>query len=154
VTLATTPAVSGEIARVIDFAETLPEAPPARALRAAEQIRKLGAQMKALVGAEPASGDLDDDANPKEKTARRQIAAVFDLLTAFYRDLLALRVGAAESVVNRDRIERMRRLAARGEPERWQECLDALLLARRRLMANANVNLVTEVLTMALLSRR
>lgn len=158
--LARQPAVSEEIARVLDFAETLPEAPRVRALRLAEQMRKLAGQIKVLIGDEPetaASEDTDSGAattSPKERAGRRQFAALFDLLVVFYRDLLALRIGgqAAQSIVNRDRAARWNRLAQAGPPERWVRCLDALLLARRRLDANANIALVTEVLAMTLLA--
>lgn len=154
--LAQTPAVGEEIVRILDFAETNPQAPRVRALRLAEQLRKLAAQVKALVGEEPAAatGDSDDGETvaPKEKAGRRALATVFDLLVTFYRDLLALRVGGphASNIVNRERIERLARLAREGEPERWMRCLDALLLARRRLDANANIPLVTESLMMTL----
>ena len=152
--------VGEEIARVLDFAESLPDAPPHRALRVAEQIRKLAAQTKALLGTEPAESDTksaaasEDAAGAKEKAGRRQLSVIFDLLTTFYRDLLTLRVGGgtAERIVNRDRAARLQRLANSGSPERWMRCLDALLLARRRLDANANIALVTEVLAMTLLA--
>ncbi len=158
--LAQNPAVGEEIARVLDFAESLPEAPRVRALKLAEQMRKLAGQIKALVGEEPTAtpesaaseeGEAGT-ASPKERAGRRQLAAVFDLLVAFYRDLLALRVGGqgAQNIVNRERAVRLTRLAQAGEPERWVSCLDALLLARRRLDANANIALVTEVLVMTL----
>jgi DNA polymerase III subunit delta' len=159
ITMAGTPAVGEEIARVLDFAESLPQAPAYRALRAAEQMRKLAAQTKALLGEEPAGAAdaADADAEPtaaKEKTGRRQFAAVIDLLVTFYRDLLALRVGGtAEALVHRNRAAALERLADLGRPERWTGCLDALLLARRRLDANANTSLVTEILLMKLLAR-
>jgi DNA polymerase-3 subunit delta' len=158
VRMAEQPAVGEEIGRVLDFAESLPDAPRVRALKAAEQIRKLAGQVKALVGEEPpapaeAAEDGEATTTPKERAGRRQLAVVFDLLTTFYRDLLALRVGGAgaERIVNRDRTAKLTRLAQSGEPERWMRCLDALLSARRRLDANANVTLVTEVLAMTLL---
>jgi DNA polymerase-3 subunit delta' len=158
--LAQNPTVGEEIARVLDFAETLPDAPRVRALRSAEQMRKLAGQIKALVGEEPsvapeAATEEGDAAGPKERAGRRQLAAVFDLLTAFYRDLLALRIGGegAQHIVNRERAAKLTRLAQTGGPERWVRCLDALLLARRRLDANANVALVTEVLAMTLIEK-
>lgn len=165
-TLAQNPAVSEEIARILDFAEGLPEAPPVRALRLAEQMRKLSGQVKALLGEDSGSKDIGNKdqgtgnseaegeaATPaKEKVGRRQLAVIFDLLVTFYRDLLALRIGgkAAQNVVNRDRLSRLSRLAVTGSPERWTRCLDALILARRRLDANANIALITEVLAMTL----
>lgn len=152
--------VGEEITRILDFAEQLPKAPRVRALKLAEQMRKLAAQTKALVGdeAKPTdksgakTGETDDsEGTTKERTGRKQQAAVFDLLTAFYRDLLTLRSGSDPAhVVNRDRLKTLKQLAAVSPPERWIDCQDALLLARRRLDANANVALVTEVLAMTL----
>lgn len=154
--LAQNPAVGDEIGQVLDFAESLPEAPRVRALRSAEHLRKLATQIKALLGEEPAASDSGaeetESSSPKEKAGRRALATVFDLLVVFYRDLLALRVGgaSAQNVVNQERIITLARLAQAGEPERWMRCLDALLLARRRLEANANIALVTEALMMTL----
>src|SRR5205823_3781229 len=56
ITLASGTAVADEIARILDYAEGLPAAPPYRALKAAEQLRKIAAQTKALLGEEPADG--------------------------------------------------------------------------------------------------
>jgi len=153
--LASHPLVAEEIERVLDFADSLPEAPRVRALRAAEQIRKLATQVKALIGEEPAEAEEGEaGATGKERAGRRQLAVVFDLLVAFYRDLLTLRVCGAEGrIINRQRSARMLRLAQTGSVDRWSTCLDALLLARRRLDANANVTLVTEVLAFTLLDR-
>jgi DNA polymerase-3 subunit delta' len=159
VQLARSPHAVEEIGKVLDFAEGLAQAPRVRALRLAEQMRKLSGQIKALLGEEPAAsaeaggGDEDEATAPtgKEKTGRRQLATIFDLLVVFYRDLLTLRVGGSpEAVINTDRVRRLTQLAQAGEPERWMRCLNALLLARRRLDANANIALVTEVLAMKL----
>ena len=153
------PAVGEEIKKILDFAESLPDAPQYRALRVAEQIRKLATQVNALLNAEAAeTADKESaDGEPgsaKERAGRRQISMVFDLLTVFYRDLLALKIGgvSGERIINRDRISRFNRMAQAGSPERWMGCLDALLMARRRLDANANVALVTEILAMNLLA--
>ncbi len=156
ITLAADPAVGTEIMRILDYAETLPRGPAHRALRSAEQLRKLAAQTKALAGEEPIEPETpsadSDPGGAREKTGRKQFAAVLDLLVTFYRDLLALRVGAQEdAVVHRDRLDALERLYTAGSPERWTACLDSLLLARRRLDANANTSLVTEVLLMRLL---
>ena len=127
--------------------------------KSAETLRKLAAQTKAILGEETAtaesgkSGEDESAAGAKEKVSRKQYAALFDLLVTFYRDLLALRVSGIEArgVVNSDRLPTLARLAQSGSPERWLRCLDALLLSRRRLDANANVSLVTESLLMRLL---
>ena len=157
ITLAQGTAVADEIGRVLDYAEALPAAPPYRALKAAEQMRKLAAQMKAILGEEPAEtaeagGEESEGATSREKTGRRQFAAVIDLLVTFYRDLHALRVGAGTgALVHQNRTAALTRLAEMGSPDRWTSCLDALMLARRRLDANANIALVTEILLMRLL---
>jgi DNA polymerase-3 subunit delta' len=157
VTLATERAVGEEVGRILDYAESLPDAPPYRALRAAEQLRKLAGQTKALSGEEAVEvqdAGQDGDAVAKEKIGRKQFAAVLDLLVTFYRDLLAIRVGGRqETLIHRDRERSLLRLAESGSPERWMACLDALLLARRRMDANANVSMVTEILLMWLLER-
>lgn len=156
VQMATTATVGEEIGRILDFAEALAQSPRTRALRLAEQLRKQAAQVKALAGnmAEASeSGGGDEESTTKEKVGRKQYAAVFDVLTVFYRDLLTLRIVTIGTppIVNRDRAVPMLRIAAMQEPAHWMRCLDALLLARRRLYANANIALVTEILTMSLL---
>jgi len=154
VQMANTVAVGEEIGRILDFAETLAQSPRTRALRLAEQLRKQAAQVKALAGnMAEASESGDEESTSKEKVGRKQYAAVFDVLTVFYRDLLALRIATTGTppIVNRDRAAPMLRIAAMQEPAHWMRCLDSLLLARRRLYANANIALVTEILAMSLL---
>ena len=152
-TFAHNPVVKEEIDRILDFAEGVPNAPMVRALRLAESLRKIAGQTKALAGDDTAesAGEASESA-VKEKVARKQYAAVFDLLVTFFRDLLALRVGNDKGVVNRERITTFKRLANSSSPERWTRCLDAILLARRRLDANVNITLMTEVLAMSLLA--
>ena len=148
-TFALNPVVKEEIDRVLDFAEGIPNAPMVRALRIAEGLRKIAAATKALAGEE--TSESESEGGVKEKAARKQYAAVFDLLVTFYRDLLALRAGNDRGAVNRERLPTFKRLAMSSSLERWMRCLDALLLARRRLDANVNVTLMTEVLAMTLL---
>ncbi len=156
VRMAQHPEVESEIARILDFAETLPASPRTRALRLAEQMRKLSGQVKALLGddtpTENEKGSADEGG--KERVGRQQLATIFDILVAFYRDLLTLSVGgeAGRRVVNRARIAQLSSLAQNGTPERWMQCLDAILLARRWLDANANIAMLTEALTMRLLA--
>ncbi len=149
------PEVGAEIERILDFAEGLPVAPRVRALRLAEQLRKLSGQVKALSGEDSAaeSEKSGSEEGAKERVGRRQLATIFDILIAFYRDLLTLSVGgeAMKRVVNRDRLTKLSLLAQEGSPERWISCLDSILLARRWLDANANIAMLTETLTMRLL---
>lgn len=155
VQMAQVSAVGEEIGRVLDFGEAVAQSPRVRALRLAEQLRKQAAQIKALAGNAPDTSDSGSDdesgSSTKEKVGRRQYAAVFDVLTALFRDLLALRIGGSEAhIINRDRADRLHRIANLHEPSYWMACLDALMMARRRLNANANIALVTEILSMNL----
>jgi len=158
VRMALSPAVGTEIERILEFAETLPTAPRVRALKIAEQMRKLAVQVKALIGEEPTAAEETTDGeggSVKEKTSRRQLAALFDLLMAYYRDLVACSAANPQQmadvhIINSNRIDHLLRLAAGSNASRWMRCLDALTVARRRLDANANVALVTEVLAMTL----
>ncbi len=155
VRMAMTPTVGQEIAAVMDFAVTIPGAPPVRALRLAEQLRKLSGQLKALVGDDrpPESGeDSESVSSSKEKSTRRQVAAALDVMVLFYRDLVACSAGgrARETVINRDRAESIMTIARTDQPSRWVSSLDAILIARRRLDANASIPLLTETLCMAL----
>lgn len=153
--MAQRPEIGVEIERILDFAEELPAAPRARALRLAERLRKLSGQVKALSGEESAAeGEKAvGEEGAKERIGRRQLAVVFDILTAFYRDLLMLSVGGAARgrVVNRDRIAQLSLLAQEGTPDRWLSCIDSMLIARRWLDANANIAMLTETLAMRLL---
>lgn len=158
VRMAEVPGVSAEIAQVMDFAESLPRAALVRSLKSAEQMRKLAVQMKGTVGAEPADAGESGESEAvlvKEKVGRRQLAIVFDLLTSFYRDLLVVSSGdmSARLIINKDRSQSINLLAEAGTPERWMYCIDSLMIARRRLDANANIALVTEILAMALLGQ-
>ncbi len=152
VRMAATPEIGSEMEKILDFACSLPQAQRASSLRIAEQLRKLGAQTIALAGQEPAEATGDADTAPRERAARRQLAALFEMLMTFYRDLLALSLCREQAVlIHRDRAAMLQFLASCGSPERWSECLNSLMLARRRLDANAAVNLLTESLAMSLL---
>ncbi|MDE2207207.1 MAG: hypothetical protein KGK12_11270 [Armatimonadetes bacterium] len=148
ISLAVNPGVREEIDRVMAFAVTLPSAPPVRALRVGEQIRKLAQQMKLAGAAEPA--EVEEPS--KERASRRQCGAVIDLLAATYSDLLHLSVrGDADldAVGGSDEL----RAAARGSnPRRWMRCMDSLVTAKCRIEAGANIALVTDVLAMELLT--
>lgn len=153
VRMAERPEIGEEMGRILDFAETLPEAGQVRALRAGEQLRKLAGQVRALLGETKEEGESSSEESGKERAGRQQVAAVFNLLVVFYRDLLTLSIdpSASDRVVNRDRVQSLMHLAQAGSPQRWVRCLDSLLLAQRWLEANANVALLTEQVMMRLL---
>lgn len=170
--LARNPAVEAEISRTLDLAETIPDAPPLRIFKIAETTRKLASGLKALVETEekvpaPASsegtvtggaaplGEENGEATPKERVGRRQLGIVLDLLTLFYRDLLALRLNGPQApIIHGERRDRLAALAERQPPERWIACLEALLLARRRVDQNASIPLLTDWLATQLILAR
>src|SRR5205085_465290 len=134
--LARNPAARAEIERALDFAETIPGSPPLCALKVGETIRKLATGASALAdGATspaptavsgPASEENGEPA-PKERVGRGSLGAVIDLLAAFYRDLLALRLGGADAtIIHEDRRDRLKVLAERRTPERWMACLESI----------------------------
>jgi hypothetical protein len=156
--LARNPAVEEEIGRAVELAEGLAGAPALRALRLSEGLRKLASGLKALndtdapapsaeAAAAPTASTNEESGEPasKEKVGRRQLGIVIELLTACYRDLLALRLGGeGAAIVHGDRRERLARLAASRTPESWMDCLEVLLQARRRVDQNVSIPLLTD----------
>lgn len=159
--LARNAAAEEEIARLLELAEIIPDSPPLRALKIAEAIRKMASGLKGLINAEQTGAELGQEAGngpqagtsdeersaptSKECVGRRQLAIVIELLTAFYRDLLALCLSGEEAtIVHSDQRARLAALAARRPPQSWMACLEALLLARRRLDQNASIPLLTD----------
>lgn len=82
--------------------------------------------------------------------ARQSLAAVLDTCRLWYRDLLHLASGAEEVVVNRDRLEELRRLAVDGGLARPRKALELLLEASEHLQANLNGRLVLQRLCLHL----
>jgi DNA polymerase III delta' subunit len=71
-------------------------------------------------------------------------------LASYYRDVLALQMGAETGMVNTDLAPELRTAASRGTPEGTLRRLDAIMKCRERLEANVNPLLAVEALTMAL----
>jgi len=74
---------------------------------------------------------------------------ILDLLTAFLRDMLHLRVGGTE-LVNRDLADLVTREAKRHPSERVMELIDHVKTARLALQRNVNARLALDVLLMRL----
>ena len=95
--------VESEISVLLDLAESLAAAEPLAAMKLAERIRKQAAGIKALVNIDSAEANqsTDDtetegpDSAPKERAGRRPLGMVLDVVTAYYRDLLAARLGGS-----------------------------------------------------------
>jgi len=89
-------------------------------------------------------------AEAMEKVARDQpVDDIFDLLIAFYRDVLHLRLGH-DRIANQDlRAEAMGQADA-GPPDTVLDKMETITRARNRAAGNANLKLNWEILTMAL----
>jgi DNA polymerase III subunit delta' len=71
-------------------------------------------------------------------------------LAAFYRDVLAVQVGASVELANEPRAAELRRLAAQDGPWATVRRIESVLRCRQRLQANAAPLLAVEELTLAL----
>ena len=69
-------------------------------------------------------------------------------LASYYRDLLAVQLGAYVELVNADRSRELR--SAGGTPEATLQRLEAIMTCRERLEANVNPLLAVEAMAMAL----
>ncbi len=152
VQMANNPNVMREINEVLAFSLSAASAPLGAALKVAEQMRKLAGQMKATVQLDVPDAAEEGEGSTKERAARFQFTALFELLMLFYRDLLMLSATAGNcKIAHPAHRTEMISLSQRGGPFRWQACLEAILIAQRRLEANASISLITEVLSMSLL---
>lgn len=153
--LASNPQALREIENVFELIEMIAVAPKGRALRLGEQMRKLAGELKSLFEEEKANPESEEGepTTQREQAARRQFAALFDLMVVFYRDLFLLSTcGPETAIVNVHRRSALARIAQKAPPLRWQRAIDAILLARRRLDFNANIALLTDTLLMQLLA--
>jgi DNA polymerase III subunit delta' len=71
-------------------------------------------------------------------------------LAAYYRDVLAVQVGASVELANEPRTAELRRLAAQDGPGATVRRIESILRCRQRLQANAAPLLAVEELTLAL----
>lgn len=157
--LASDPVTGDEIGRAVDLAVSLATSEPLGALRLGEAIRRLSGSLKALGQDDSAPGAAKDsapeDAAPRERVGRRQVAVAVDLLAAAYRDLLALSVGGTDArIVHAERRADLESAACVSDPGRWMNGLEAILVARRRVDQNVSIPLVTDWLAMTLVHSR
>ncbi|MQY05895.1 DNA polymerase III subunit delta' [Actinomadura macrotermitis] len=71
-------------------------------------------------------------------------------LASYYRDVLALQLGAGTALVNTDLDAELRTAAAEGAPEATLRRLDAIMQCRERLGANVNPLMAVEAMTVAI----
>ncbi|MGI5493338.1 DNA polymerase III subunit delta' [Microtetraspora malaysiensis] len=75
--------------------------------------------------------------------------ALLDLV-AYYRDVLAVQLGAGVELANEDRRREVETLAARSTPEDTLRRTEAIMICRERLAANVNPQIAVEAMTLAL----
>jgi DNA polymerase III subunit delta' len=106
----------------------------------------------ALRGAAGALRELEDRQKSRATRLKRDSLdrALLDL-AAYYRDVLAVQVGAAVELANEPRTEEIRKLAAATGPATTVRRLEAIMRCRQRLELNAAPLLAVEELTLALM---
>ena len=107
----------------------------------------------ALRGSAGAMRELEDRQKSRATRVKRDSLdrALLDL-AAYYRDVLAVQVGAPVELANEPRTEELRRVAAEAaDPAATVRRIEAILRCRQRLQANAAPLLAVEELTLALM---
>lgn len=120
--------------KIIEFASEVASSDQRHALRLSEELQ-------AIAG----------DGKNEGKTQRAVMRTVLDALVLWYRDLLSLSVqGASAQLVNTDMKHRLALVSM--PPDRASSAIETLLWARRSIEGNANVQLISDVMMMRLLS--
>jgi DNA polymerase-3 subunit delta' len=143
VALARSPSLLAGRDLLLDFARDLVTAPPIKSFKLSEEFRKLAPKLRA--GEEDADGGVGDG---EEKSTRAPILRALDLLTLYYRDLLAVCVLGEKHAhpVNADRFEEIVGAAEHYKPAQLESAITLLLALRRAIERNANAQLAIDVL--------
>jgi DNA polymerase-3 subunit delta' len=122
------------------------DAPETTALRQALGESAKGRMPRGTAGA---LKELEDRQKSRATRMKRDALdrALLDL-ASYYRDLLAVQLGADVALVNVDRSRELR--SAGGSPEATLQRLEAIMTCRERLEANVNPLLAVEAMAMAL----
>jgi DNA polymerase-3 subunit delta' len=107
---------------------------------------------KAVRGGAGALRDLEDRQKSRATRAKRDTLEVALLdLAWFYRDVLAVQLGAPVELGNADREADLRRLAEAATPESTVRRIEAIMACRERVAVNVAPLLAVEEMTLALL---
>ena len=106
----------------------------------------------ALRGGAGALRDLEDRQKSRATRLKRDSLdrALLDL-AGYYRDVLAIQVGASVELANEPRDEELRELAAASDAAGTVRRIEAVMRCRKRLELNAAPLLAVEELTLSLL---
>ncbi len=142
VSLARSPSLLTGRESLLDLARDLAAAPPIKSFKLGEEFRKLAPKLKASTE--------DDTAGEtgEEKAGREPLGRALDLLSTYYRDVLAVTVqGAAQAApINVDRQPEIADVAARYTTAQVERALSLLLDTRQCIERNANSQLAIDVL--------
>jgi len=108
----------------------------------------------AVRGAAGALKELEDRQKSRATRLKRDALdrALLDL-AGFYRDVLAVQLGAGVELANQGQLADLQRVAAAGPPATTVRRLEAIMKCRERLAANVAPLLAVEELTLALAAR-
>ncbi|MER7110131.1 DNA polymerase III subunit delta' [Streptomyces sp. NPDC000229] len=118
-------------------------------------------ELKAALGGTPggrmprgtagAMKDLEDKQKRRRtRTQRDSLDLALGELTSFYRDVLALQLGAGTALANEDVRDALDRIARESTPERTLRRIEAVLACREAMDRNVAPLLAVEAMTMAL----
>jgi len=149
--LVRTEGIATEMDRILNWAEAIPTAPALAAPKIADALKGFAA------GGRPSAADAGpgaaEDGAAADRLGRGRAAAVVDLATILYRDLLVASLNrGAEALAFHHRSDRVLALAHSAPPRLWASCVEALLKARRRLDQNVSVRIVLEALAAELVA--
>jgi DNA polymerase-3 subunit delta' len=125
----------------------------------AKETEELRAALGAAAGAgsrmpRGTAGVMKDLADRQKRRATRTQRDTLDLaltdLAGFYRDVLALQLGAPARLANADTEDAVRRAAAESRPEQTLRRIEAVLACREALDRNVAPLLAVESMTLAL----
>jgi DNA polymerase-3 subunit delta' len=154
------PAASARRARLLAAARAVyndPDFEPADAVRSLQEaIDECGAEARAkaergLEGSELSKRDLDQRLRRVERGAKREeLLAMLEELAAWYRDLVAIAVGAGDVLIHSDAAAELR---ADGTLDRLAAAEDAIDLVRGGFRCMQSLNLNTSLALEALFTR-
>jgi len=106
---------------------------------------------KAVRGAAGALKELEERQKRRATRIKRDAYDTFLMdLVAFYRDVLAIQLGASVELSTADRDADLRRVARSSTPEATLRRIDAIMECRRRINANVHPQIAMEAMTAAL----
>jgi DNA polymerase-3 subunit delta' len=108
----------------------------------------------AIRGAAGALKDLEDRQKSRATRVKRDALdrALLDL-ASFYRDVLAVQLGADVELANATRRDDLDRVAAAASPQITVRCIEAIMKCRDRVAASVAPLLAVEEMTLALATR-